>query len=497
MMAFPRLFPAKAVMSAIALLALAACGGGGAGGPAGQAPPPEAAQPSPPPDKSAGTGNFLGIGPAFAGQSPSAADLPAGSETARSGIRIRSGSWRDPQGRDGSRSAAEVIGFLRSFQAPAYRDDGPEADLLVVDFGGRKILRLQGAAARERKLVGEAAADMNAALPWDMRILLGDDLSRRIAPAEVPHNEIHLHFTDGKATWPSEYMAPEDGSIRILGIGGANVSLTNFMVLGGFAYIDRRAMREVGLDEAETRGVITHEILHAYGIGAHADPERFPMSVLSPTAENLATTPPVYLSIDGEGILALARIPPGTPVAGLGPDDLGDWADTGYHLLGYAPLGGGDDFVRFGAAWRNGLAKPWAYGPAPETRLRDNPALLGSAVWNGGLLGFSGAGRTVAGDARIRIDLGSMNGRAGFTGLESWAPETHPGQPGSGRVWGDGDLGYSIEVTQGRGGEGFASASAPGDDPGWVSGVFAGPAHQGAAGILEHPDLSAAFGGTR
>ena len=119
-----------------------------------------------------------------------------------------------------------------------------------------------------------------------------------------------------------------------------------------------------------------------------------------------------------------------------------------------------------------------------------------TATWTGSLLGFTGAGRPVAGDAEIGIDLSSLQGRADFRELESWARETHPGATGSGLVWGDGDLRYTIGVATDAGTEVFVSTFAAGDDPGIVTGTFAGVRHEGAAGILEHPDPSAAFGAT-
>ncbi len=33
--------------------------------------------------------------------------------------------------------------------------------------------------------------------------------------------------------------------------------------------------------------------------------------------------------------------------------------------------------------------------------------------------------------------------------------------------------------------------------PGVITGVLVGTAHEGATGVLEHPDLAAAFGGVR
>ena len=103
----------------------------------------------------------------------------------------------------------------------------------------------------------------------------------------------------------------------------------------------------------------------------------------------------------------------------------------------------------------------------------------------------------MAGAAEIGIDFRRLDGRADFTGLESWESGIHPGAPGSGQRWGDGDLGYSVAVEQAGTRASIHSTFAPEDDPGIVTGALVGTAHEGAAGVLEHPDLSAAFGAVR
>ena len=476
---------------------LSACGGGG-GAPVPEAPPVaphQAAEPLPA-DVSV-SGNHLGIGPAFANHGPDIDDLSAGTETARNGIRTRSGHWRESQGRDGSADAAEVVRFLKSFQTQAYRESGPDSRLVIIDFGEQKTLRIDSTASRrERSMVRAALSNINTALPWENRILLGPDILERLATEDIPDGEIHVHFTDGKGDWPEDPEKDEDEGVRLLGIGGANSK--ELTVLSGFAYIDRTA---VGRHDARMEFVITHELLHAYGIGAHVDPDAFAGGLLVPRLPaNLDAVPRLYLTLDGEALLAEMRIDPGTPVADLTAADFGPWEDTGFHLLGWSEPGGVNaDALKFGAGYRNDLGKPWAYGPVPATRLQDSPDLLGhrSATWRGSLLGFTGAGRTVSGDAEIGIDLRRLQGNADFIALESWTPETHPGAPGSGRRWGDGDLGYTIEVRTEAGTEMFGSTFAAGDDPGVVTGAFVGTAHEGAAGVLEHPDLSAAFGALR
>ena len=497
----------KLVLVFVCAVALAGCGGGGSssgGGSGAQDASDSNAGVSPganltPPGKGSNSG-YLGIGTAFLGQSPAASSLPATRQTPMGNIWVRSGNWRDP--RDGSHSASEVIAYLKSFQTQENKDAAEQGkepgDLRTLKFEkSKRVLRLYGATSNEKELVRKAVAEINTALPYNMRITIDQDLSRQIVDLTedeehyAPAGQIHLHFTRGKSSWTTA-----DYDVNTLGIGGTsldcNETQTLCAVTSGFVFIDRIA---VGSDQ-DMLWVLKHELLHAYGIVAHSNPEKYPDSVLGPIlVDNPGNKPPIYLSIDGEGLLALTRIPPGTLVDDLNASHLGNWTDTGFHLLGYAPLG--DSFVQFGVGWRNGLAKPWAYGPKPDTTLRNNLGTTDSAIWKGTLLGFSGAGNTVAGEAQIAIDLSSMDGDADFTRLEYWAQGSHPGTSGSGRTWGNGDLGYSINVSRGDYGEGFVSTSATGDDPGSVSGMFVGAAHEGATGILEHPDLSAAFGGTR
>ena len=516
---------------AVALL-LSACGGGGGsppddGGapPSVPAPTPEPAPepvapppipapaPTPPPPASAPPphplarplpaevdatygGRHVGIGPAFASQRPDTNGLETRSR--RGTFVVRSGRWRDRRGRDGSATDAEVVRFLQSFQTQNHREGG--GDLVFVDFGVQKTLRIDATAlASERRAVHAALRNINTSLPWEHRILLGPDISEPVAIEDVPDDEIHIHFTDGKALWP-EYEG-EEHTDDVLGIGGTRYDREQ-RALGGYTYVDRNA---VGRGETRMEFVVAHELLHAWGMNAHADPRVYPDVLLVPhLPRNLDEVPRLWLTVEGEALLAAIDIAPGTPLSDLAVADLGPWEDDGFHVAGQTGLGGTSaGAMEFGAGFRNGLGRPWAWGPVPATRLRDNPEMSGqrTATWAGSLLGFTGAGRPVAGDAEIGMNITSLEGRAEFSDLESWDQETHPGAPGSGRLWGDGDLGYTIRVSSELGAEAgtevFVSTFAAGDDPGVVTGAFVGARHEGAAGVLEHPDLSAAFGATR
>ena len=495
-----------------AILMLSACGGGsgpstvGGEGATPPNPAPAPMPPSPPPHPLAKPlpseirvhylfgGGRVGIGPAFASERPALNDLET--QSRRGTTEVGSGRWRDTLGRDGSASAAEVVRFLRSFQT--HQEHEGRDDLVFVDFGAQKTLRIDSTAlASERRAVLAALRNMNTSLPWGRRILLGPDIAERLAAEDIPEDEIHVHFTDGKALWPTDEEGDAYGP-NILGLGGSNYYRERSRILGGYAFFDREA---IGRGNARMEFVVTHEILHAWGMVAHVDPYAYPKAVLVPfVPRNLYNVPRLWLTVEGEAQLAGTILVPGTRVSDLTVADLGPWEDEGFHLIGQAGLGETDaETMQFGAGYRNGVGRPWAWGPVPATRIRNNPEISGrrTATWTGSLLGFTGAGRPVAGDAEIGIEVASLQGRADFTELESWAPETHPGAPGSGRRWGDGDLGYTIGVRAEAGTEVFVSTFAAGDDPGIVTGAFVGARHEGVSGVLEHPDLSAAFGATR
>ncbi len=500
------------VLAALTALTLTACGGSDSG-PSRPAPSPDTI-PSPadspaaadgptsidPPAAAApprliaahirpGDGRTLGIGPAFRHESPSAEDLatmtPQGDGTLHSGL------WRDPLGRDGSASAFELLAFLQAFQDQA--DTEGDGDLIITHPAGPRTVRLgQGATPTERETVDDALRILNTALPWDRRLRLGADVALAATDAGIPADEIHLHFTNGQTGWPAPDEGGEPWTAATLGIGGAEFDRDTRQTLGGNAYIDRthRAFRS---GRADLRITVLHELLHALGIIAHVNPAQYPTSILQPRYDP-AVNPDLYVTLDGTALRALARLPVGTPINDLTVADFGAWETVGFHLIGVADLAD-TEILQHGVLWRNGLPTPWVYGPQPDRPL----AHLGTrATWAGLLLGFTRReGRTVAGEAAIAVNLDRRTGEAAFTHLESWSHRAHPGNPGTGTRWGDGDLAYTLTLWEDGLQSGFDAAFAPGDDPGIVTGVFVGTAHEGAAGVLEHPDLSAAFGAVR
>ena len=239
-------------------------------------------------------------------------------------------------------------------------------------------------------------------------------------------------------------------------------------------------------DEEDIFSIMVHELIHLLGFLGHNDSGRFPDSIMR---DNYLLITKQLPAIDREALLAAySRLDPGTSPEELSAQNLGTWTDTSFHIQGVLEFPDGQ--ASFGVASRNGLVQPWASGPTPWTNLEDNPVLLGTATWNGALLGMTRAMETVAGGARLAVELVTLGGQLDFTNLEQWGVNAAPGSMGTGMMWGDGDLGYAIEVR----GNTFVQT---GGDEGEVTGAFFGAVHEAMGGVVERTDLSAGFGGTR
>ena len=450
-----------AIAAAMAtVLLLAACGGGGGGG--GGAPtttPPE--QPAPPPASIAFPLTSGSI--ARAGIDQGATHLRRLPEIGERGdVEIRYGRLDDGIGQNELQNA-----LIWQRREPVTR------------FTSAPELRVIGPAkARERGMVAAAVRAINLSLPPEYRIRLRrhlPDLSLRntIGPDgryyegdDELDNTIHVQFlpcqsyhhgcgTVGGTTWTIDEDQEIDHAYIQIARGIADFS-------------DARSMRIL----------IAHEVLHALGLH-HVTWGREP-SIMRHRGGILVQGPASILHpLDREMLSVFyRRVEPGGDLAQFGP-----WSAQSTHLAGNGL------HANFGVALRNGYAEAWAHGPRPRTALEDNPELAGTVTWRGALVGFSRR-RPVMGDARIAVDLAGLDGRASFTALESWAAGARPGAAGSGAQWGDGDLGYAIEVR----GNTFRRT---GGDEGELAGIFTGAAHEGAAGTLERSDLTAAFGASR
>ena len=363
---------------------------------------------------------------------------------------------------------------------------------------------------------------INAALPYNKRIVLSSDLATPLAAIDdVPDGEIFIDFVPWE-DWNS-LRKPQRGTAAGIAEGQAE-SIFNHdagqwevqEMRAGHIWIDRNAMLTAWVLNPETRqwkktvlenyvddtdaitkfypeqsviSVLVHELLHALGIRNHADPARFPNSIMNVRREDYGGVPGyVIYPIDREAVQAAYRVlEPGTLPNQLF-EDLGPWDDTSAHIRGdFASLGGS---VSFGVASRNGLAQPWAFGPTPWTDLADNQMLSETVTWSGRLLGFTPIVEVVGGAADLGVDLETLAGQLDFTNLEHWGANAVPGQIGTGAIWGDGVLGYTIGVH----GNIFIQT---GGDEGMVTGAFFGTAHEAMGGVVERTDLTASFGGTR
>lgn len=327
---------------------------------------------------------------------------------------------------------------------------------------------------------------VNTALPPEWKM----EFASAAAIPVNPNSGIYVRFPP-----EGEY----DGGPGTAGYATPNY-IHEFGPFGSIKLVHYSATVTVKRDYADTdarTGVITlaHELIHALGMLDHVDePTASIMGVGDTEAHEQRHCPvrecadpatiehPLSLlyPVDREALQVLYR----RLASDASFDDFGPWTATSTHLHGNGAHTG------FGVALRNGYAEPWAYGYLPEGDLADNAALDGTVTWNGTLLGFTAERQPLAGDTRISVDLDTLAGRVDFTGLEFWAAGTAPGAAGTGGLWGDGDLGYLIAVRDNT----FKQA---GGDEGWLTGIFTGANHEGAAGTLERQDMTAAFGASR
>ena len=362
---------------------------------------------------------------------------------------------------------------------------------------------------------------INTALPYEERIIFSSDPAPPLAAIEdVPDGEIFIDFAPTRDDWnlvnrdhpfyASAVADPDDilefnMDTQLWESKGVRAGHVWFSVkrLLNQAWVLNPDTGQFELEVLETpvvesdtvlryhteEGILSamvHELLHVLGFYGHNDAARFPDSIMRDLTLLHIDHLPV---IDGEALLAAySRFEPGTSPEELSVENLGSWNDTSFHLRGDIAFPGGN--AAFGVASRNGLAQPWAFGPTPWTDLADNPILSETVTWFGRLLGFTPAAEAVGGAADLAVELETLDGQLDFTELEHWGANADPGPLGSGRIWGDGDLRYQLNVH----GNTFVQT---GGDEGTVTGAFFGAAHEVMGGVLERTDLTAGFGGTR
>ena len=395
--------------------------------------------------------------------------------------------------RDGI-GAAEIVAYLRADAASyLYPDDDAMtsdpflSDGLVFRFAGAPPT-VRVAAGTPAGLVDETVRvvqAINAALPRYWQLQFSPEPAPAVTPVP-PDGEILVNFAP-QANWPAESAPPDNPDLGLaapeyaFAPTGDPQDPVRLEIVAGTVWVD--PSQTEGL---ERLGVIAHELIHLLGRG-HVDPERFPQTLMVSGGSETLTEHVLHL-LDREALHAVygrlsASIPPDRIAEELGP-----WSDTSMHVQGRFRAGDGN--IAFGTALRNGLAQPWANGPAPASDPGDNAALARSVRWSGRLLGLTQRSETVAGKAELVVDFPNMSGSLNFSQLEHWATDAAPGPEGSGTTWRDGQLGYQVKVR----GNTFVQS---GGDAGLVTGAFFGTSHEGMGGVLVREDLSAGFGGNR
>ncbi len=370
---------------------------------------------------------------------------------------VSSGHVRDGAGRDA------VVAFFSQFLGDPKK---------LRKFLYQPVVRVaRGTSAAHTELVVRAVQILNAYLPRENRMIFSEIPSPYgVDLADVPYGEIHINFGPFGQQIPVN-LRPFRGFSSTATAGGGIIAAASRI------WINTNRQHEF-TNEANISSM-AHELMHSLAFSGHPDSVRYRDSLMrhrSPRGFSRRILGP----IDRDVIAAAFEYSPSATSA----NELGPWSDASFHLRGDM------DDVSFGVASFNGLLQPWASGPRPETNLADNQSLSGSVTWTGRLLGFTSESESLAGATDLTINLATLRGQIDFTGLEHWGVKATPGTVGSGQMWNDGDLRYSVIVR----GNTFTQT---GGDAGEVTGTFFAPAHEGMGGVVERSDMSAGFGGTR
>ena len=353
------------------------------------------------------------------------------------------------------------------------------------------IVRIaEGATDYQREMVHQVVARINRELPYSLHLRIGEDAPALQLIEDIPDNQLFVNFAPR-----TDWADPLRGRPGALAQAQLDI-VHEFDVVQQRREKQRQRAAHVWMESEHDYGnvelfsILMHELLHTLGLPGHVRQDEFPDSAMRDDTLLYTLSVP---AIDGAALRAIyTRFPNGTEPEDVSATSLGPWEDTVTNLAGRLDTGGGP--VSFGVRQSNGVSIPWTRGSAPGnptgSTLAENPAITGSASWQGGLLGFTPDNRSVGGNAVLSVDVATMDGRADFTELQSWPAGEAPGAFGTGTQWNTGSLGYTISVSGNL-------MRSTGGDTGVVSGNFYGRNHEGAAGTIERSDLTAAFGGSR
>ena len=383
------------------------------------------------------------------------------------GVAISSGRVRDGE------NAERVLDFIEKF-AVVRRSSQPGNKYLGL-FEGTPVVRIRDTTPdRYIDDVIRVVQLVNSALPYNKRIIVSPERAPRPGfqeswPNYIPNKHIFVGI-EPQGSWPPDEIPP----VRVAGVqfGGSSS--------GTYIWLNTDVLNNT----IHMRKVLAHELGHALGLLEHIEPGDY-NSIMNKGYRGIFIPAHILHPIDTDALHALyTRFLEQYGTSLYGPNKLGSWTDVSFHLRGDI------EDVAFGASSRNGLLQPWASGPRPETNLADNQPLSGSASWSGRLLGFTSNAESLAGAADLTINLATLRGRIDFTSLEHWGVNATPGPVGSGQMWNDGDLQYSVVVR----GNSFVQT---GGDAGEVTGMFFGTEHEAMGGVVERADMSAGFAGKR
>ena len=470
------------VLTMAVVTALTACSGGNrmAGGDTKISPPGDGAvQPLQQPVHAVQSPIIGRQGLLHVGADVAPADGAIAPSATHDGIAVSFGRVRDGVGAD------EVTAYLNSAYDAASGLSG------LSRFLGRPVVRLaEGTSAAYADYAVRAVQLVNAALPPESRILFASDPAPALAALEdVPPGEIFINYAP-RETWNVEVSVEGEVGVSVplpaLHAVDPDTGTAPFSLRLAQVWIDPAHIPD-GLFDRGMLAITAHELIHAIGLLFHTDPTRFPQSIMNPGS--LGTDTGHLLSpVDRDALLAAYSGLELQAAPEQLAEDLGPWEDTSVHVRGsFDSLAGP---ISFGVAFRNGLLQPWASGPTPGMELADNPGLSQTVRWTGRLLGLTPIGNAVGATADLGVDLQTLNGQLAFTNLEAWAANAAPGPVGSGTLWGDGDLHYTVAVR----GNTFVQS---GGDEGTVTGAFFGSSHEAMGGVVERDDLTAGFGGKR